>query len=123
MNNPQQTQQSNNTMTEADVNNIVVCLENMANPNEAIRNQATEFLEQGEKNPEFPFVLLRIFANVQNTYQHIHRLQAALCLKNYINIHWNRRSKCFEKKVQLNDNIRSTLTKQICEILTGWMGI
>lgn len=63
--------------------------------------------------------MLKIFTNAEQTYQHIHRLQAALCLKNYVNVHWNRKSKCFEKKIQLNDNTRSALTRQICETLTN----
>ena len=44
MNNTQQSPDRNN-MIEVDTNKICICLENMSNPNESIRNEATDYLE------------------------------------------------------------------------------
>lgn len=44
-------------MVDVDINKICICLENLSNQNEAIRNEATDYLESGEKNFDFPFIL------------------------------------------------------------------
>lgn len=109
-----------NTNTDPNlVNEEYICkaLEALSNPNLQLRSQAEEFLGAGEKNIEFPFVLLRIIKSNNASINLQHKMQSSLCLKNYVNIHWNKRCKVFEKKAILNEQIRASISQEICQML------